>query len=196
MAKSRVSGTSIALLILQLLIVSSIAGKYLYQRWSNPRVWTRAAAYDPSLPMRGRYLSLQLVVDGCRSTLNSAMQAEFPRAVDGSTRPGGYSVKALQPVSFAATLKVEQNRLEAIRIQPTGHNDRGQKVLATPGASCEALRLEEPVDFFISEHAVDPTRLGSGQELWIEVTVPSKGPPRPLQLAIKDNGAWRPLNLQ
>jgi hypothetical protein len=45
-------------------------------------------------------------------------------------------------------------------------------------------------------NATDPTVLKRGQELWIEVTVPSKGPPRPLQLAVKDNGVWKPLAFQ
>ena len=34
------------------------------------------------------------------------------------------------------------------------------------------------------------------QELWAEVTVPRKGPPRPIQLAIKNGTDWRPLNLR
>jgi hypothetical protein len=58
------------------------------------------------------------------------------------------------------------------------------------------MRLETPVDFYIPEHASDPTPVKRGQELWIELTVPPKGPPRPLQLAMKDNGAWRPLAFQ
>ena len=72
------SGVSIALLVIQLLIVSSVTGKYLWQRWRCPSVWTRATAIDPELPMRGRYLSLRLTVDGCQSTLPSAKQAESP----------------------------------------------------------------------------------------------------------------------
>ena len=44
----KLSKTSIALLIIQLAIVSTIAAKYLYQRSTCPRVWTRAAAYDPN----------------------------------------------------------------------------------------------------------------------------------------------------
>ena len=43
----KLSGTSIALLVIQLAIVSSIAAKYLYQRWTCPHVWTRTVAYDP-----------------------------------------------------------------------------------------------------------------------------------------------------
>ena len=75
----RFSKASIALLVIQLAIVSTVAAKYLYQRATCPRVWTRANAYDPSLVMRGRYLSLQLTVDGCSSTLPSAKDAQFPR---------------------------------------------------------------------------------------------------------------------
>jgi hypothetical protein len=58
------------------------------------------------------------------------------------------------------------------------------------------MRLDEPVDFFIAEHAADPTWLKPGQELWIEVTIPPQGPPRPLQLALKQEGAWTPLAFQ
>jgi hypothetical protein len=65
----KISKTSVALLLIQLAIVSSVAAKYLYQRWTCPRVWTRTVAIDPELPMRGRYLSLRLTVDGCQSTL-------------------------------------------------------------------------------------------------------------------------------
>ena len=43
----KLSKTSIALLVIQLAIVSTIAAKYLYQRSTCPRVWTRTVAYDP-----------------------------------------------------------------------------------------------------------------------------------------------------
>src|SRR5438552_3496591 len=79
----KLAKTSIALLVIQLVIVSSIAAKYFYQRSTCPRVWTRGAAYDPALVMRGRYLSLQLTVDGCNSTLPSAKQARYPRDLNG-----------------------------------------------------------------------------------------------------------------
>jgi hypothetical protein len=69
-------------------------------------------------------------------------------------------------------------------------------VVAWPGSSCDDLRLETPVDFYIPEHAAIPTPLRPGQEIWIEVTVPPKGPPRPLQLALKQDGVWQPLAFQ
>ena len=65
-----------------------------------------------------------------------------------------------------------------------------------PGSSCDQMRLSSPVDFYISENARIPHGSKPGQELWIEVTVPPKGPPRPLQLALKDNGGWKPLTFQ
>ncbi|MGD0800395.1 MAG: hypothetical protein ABR906_03685 [Terracidiphilus sp.] len=196
LGKFSISGASLVLLVIQLALVTSIAAKYLYQRQSCPRVWTRTAAYDPEMVMRGRYLSLQLTVDGCQSTLPSALRATFPRNSDGTTKPTGYQVDWQGIVYFNAKLKVEGSKLLAIRIPEADLTSKGVQVIAMPGTSCDALRLSEPVDFYIAEHAKDPSRLTKGQELWIEVTVPPKGPPRPLQLALKDNGAWKPLAFQ
>ena len=196
LAKISFSGTSIVLLLIQVTLVSSIAAKYLYQRRNCPSVWVRTAAYDPETPMRGRYLRLRLTVNGCQSTLPSALHADFPRNIDGTTMPTGFTVKAEYPVQFSAKLKVEGGKLLAIRIPEADLKSKGVDVLAMPGSSCEALSIIEPVDFYIAEHAEDPSWLKPGQELWIEVTVPPQGPPRPLQLALKDKGAWKPLAFQ
>ena len=190
------SKTSIVLLVIQLALVSSIAAKYLYQRSTCPRVWTRTAAYDPEMVMRGRYLSLRLTVDGCQSTLPSALHAIFPRNTDGTTRKGGFHVNWQGAVRFRAKLKVEGNKLLAIRIPEADLTSKGVDVTAWPDSACDAMRLDEPVDFYIAEHAVDPTPLQPGQELWLEVTVPPLGPPRPIQLALKQDGAWKPLAFQ
>lgn len=194
--RSSVSGASIALLVIQLAIVSSIAGKYLYERWTCPRVWTRSMVYDPELLMRGRYASLQLLVDGCQSTLPSAEQAAMPRDKNGVPTGTKYTVRGEQMVRFAARLKVKDNRLVAIRIPESESQAGAQMVGAWPGSSCEDLRLETPVDFYIAEHAANPTPIRAGQELWVEVTVPPKGPPRPTQLALKESGVWKPLGLE
>ncbi len=182
---------SILLLVIQLVIVSSVACKYLYQRLTCPRVWTRAVAFDPELPLRGRYLSLQLMVDGCQSTLPSAKSAEFPRDVTGAVVRGRFGLR--NGTLFRADLKVENNRLIAINavLNTTGRD--GQPVLAVQDRPCDQMLLDRPAAFYISEKAVDPSHLSPGQELWMEVTVPPKGPPRPIQLALKDNGAWKPL---
>ena len=190
------SRVSLALLVIQLTIVSTVALKYSYQRVTCPRVWTRAAAYDPTLIMRGRYLSLQLTVDGCNSTLPSAKNAQFPRNVNGTPSSPIFNVNAPDTVWFQAHLAVKDNKLIAIRVPESESSAATQSVSAAPGSACDQMRLTAPVDFYISEHANDPTFLKQGQELWIEVTVPPKGPPRPLQLALNDNGVWKPLAFQ
>jgi hypothetical protein len=187
---------SVALLLIQLAIVSTVAAKYLYQRITCPRVWTHAAAYDPSLVMRGRYLSLQLTVDGCNSTLPSAKDAQFPRGVDGVPNGRTFNIQSPNTVWFQAKIAVKDNKLIAIRVPESDTSPTTQTVAAPPGAPCDQMRLAQPVDFYIAEHANDPTWIKRGQELWIEVTVPPKGPPRPLQLALKDNGVWKPLAFQ
>jgi hypothetical protein len=93
-------------------------------------------------------------------------------------------------------LKVKDNQLQAIWIQDEEKQASGLTVEAPPGAPCQDFHLATPVDFYIAVHATDPSSLKHGQELWIEVTLPPKGPPRPIQLALKDNGAWKPLAFQ
>lgn len=56
--------------------------------------------------------------------------------------------------------------------------------------------LAEPVAFFIPEHVADPSRRAPGEELWVEVTVPPRGDPRPIRLGVKKDGAITPLELQ
>jgi hypothetical protein len=193
----KLSKTSLAVLVIQLALVSSVAASYLYQRHSYPRVWTRTVAVDPSLPMRGRYLSLQLTVDGCRSTLPSAKLASFPRNADGTVRFGStFTIQGAQTVSFPVHLRVENGHLLALRPDGEEYTRDTQRVTASASAPCSEMVLEQPVDFFVAEHAAIPTALGPGQQLWIEVTIPPAGPPRPLQLALKTGTAWKPLDLR
>jgi hypothetical protein len=58
------------------------------------------------------------------------------------------------------------------------------------------LRIEgrpEQIAFFIPEHVPDPSVRPPGEELWAEVTIPRKGPPRPIRLGVKKNGVLTPL---
>ncbi len=196
MSGIRVSRASIAVLVVQLLLVSCIAAKYLYQRRTCPRVWTRTAAYDPELVMRGRYLSLQLTVDGCGSTLPTANQAQFPRNVDGTVGSPKFMVQGNLQVTFQAKLAVAGNRLVAVRLPNAESPSEGETVSAWPGSACDRMNVVNPVNFYLSEHPRSPLPLKQGDELWIEVTVPRKGPPRPLQLALKQQGNWKPLAFQ
>jgi hypothetical protein len=100
----------IAVAVLHCVLVLGIAGKYEFDRQHLPRVWVRAYPVDPTLPVRGRYLSLRVQL---------------------------------------------------------------------------AHRTPETVSYFIPEHALDPSSLLPGKELWAEVSVPSEGPPRPIRLKVR-----------
>lgn len=193
----RIPGVSVAVLLIQLAIVSTIAAKYLYQRWTFPRVWTRTVAYDPELVMRGRYLSLQLMVDGCESTLPSGKEAEFPRNVDGTISSTVFTVRGqVKVVEFPAKLVVKDNKLMAVHQRDAENWRDVQRVSAWQNTTCDQMRLDQPVNFYIAEYSQSPLPVKQRDELWIEVTVPPKGPPRPLQLALKQGGAWKPLAFQ
>ncbi len=56
--------------------------------------------------------------------------------------------------------------------------------------------LQQPIAFFLSDTAADPSRLKPGEELWAEVSVPSNAMPRPIRLGIKRDGVLTPLNLR
>jgi hypothetical protein len=98
--------------------------------------------------------------------------------------------------SFAARLSVKNNRLVATRIPGIGPSNWNPTVIVPRGTPCDAFRLWQPVNFYIAEHAAIPAPIQKGQELWIEVTVPPRGLPRPIQLALKDGGVWKPLAFQ
>jgi hypothetical protein len=188
------SRASLALLAIQLVLVSSIAAKYLYQRNTCPNVWTRAAAYDPEMLMRGRYLSTQVYVNACMITL--------PRVASYATvRPHETDLFDNHGVALPylnARIGAKDGKLVALSLVgelEASSND--QRIGIRSGSPCDAAYLLQPVDIYISETAKSPFPLQHGQELWVEVTVPPAGPPRPIQLALKSSdGRWQPLNFR
>ena len=167
------SGTVSALIVIQLALASCFAAKYVYQRWTCPRAWTRAVVGDQQTPMHGRYTRLRLMVDGCQSTLPSAKLATFPRDVNGAVKPGPYVLRPEpQPAYFHAYLKVMNNKLVAVRVEGQEDATIGEGITTMPGTSCDQMSLVAPVDFFLPRHTPNPLPLKPGQSLWIEVTVP------------------------
>lgn len=115
---------------LQCLIALSVTGKLFYDRATCPRVWVRTMPWDPSLPIRGRYLALRLAPE-----------------------PGA----------------------------PYFDQTSGKVVL-----------------FFVPEHTteLETMRLGpAAPEIWAEVTIPRKGPPRPIRLGVKRAAAIEPVKV-
>ncbi len=188
------SGAVLALIVVQLALVSCFTAEYLYQRWTCPRAWTRAVGADPDVSTHDRYLRLRLMVDGCQSTLPSAKLATFPRDVNGAVKPGQYVQRPEpQPAYFHAWLKAVNNKLVAVRVEGQEDPTLGEGITTMPGTSCDQMSLDDWVDFLLPRHTHSPLPLKPGQELWVEVTVPPHGPPRPMQVALKQDGAWKPL---
>jgi hypothetical protein len=104
-----------------LALVAALGGKLLLDRALRPRLWLKTAPVDPDLPIRGRYVRLQVTL-------------------------------------------------------PPGAKD-SERILA----------------YFIPEHVPDPSLRPPGEELWVEVTLPRQGPPRPIRLAVKKDGKLTPL---
>jgi hypothetical protein len=172
-------GSSRALVLgaIQIAIVLSLGGKLLYDRATRPRVWALCQVYDPDLPIRGRYLSERLQVPAEGFTLRYDANHNVDWWIN---RHWAYlEVRGNGLVAEAAGDSKEPGAWVSIQ-------KRGNSVVAY---------VEEPVLFFIPDTASPPT-LRRGEELWAEVTIPVKGPPRPIQLAIKKDGVLSPLKLE
>jgi hypothetical protein len=163
--------------VIHVCLVAGLGAKLLYDRATLPRVWVSTVPYDPDLPIRGRYVSLQLVVQP-------------------------YGIKEPQQGRWgepqSVVLRVEGGQLlaeakpESVPYAPSGLHarliKRGDEKLAV---------LNEPVAFFIPEHVPDPSRRPPGEQLLVEVTVPKKGIPRPIRLGVrKEGGPIVPLPLK
>jgi hypothetical protein len=163
---------------IQLAIVASLGAKLALDRARLPRVWAKVRSYDPDLPIRGRYLSLQLGVQ---------------------MQPGGGSgVKMPRPetrvpcASLSGNLQAVNGQLAATPAE-YGH---GVQLTTCLAPNSTEVWLMQPVLYFLPEHAENPMQEARGGELWAEVTVPKKGPPRPIRLAVKKGNSFTPLDIK
>ena len=62
--------------------------------------------------------------------------------------------------------------------------------------SCQRATVRENEEYFIPDRAKGPFPLQAGQELWVEVTIPPSGPPRPIQLAVSDTAGFKALRME
>ena len=147
----------------QVALAASVGAKFLYDRSHYPRVWAETAPYDPDLPIRGRYVSISVLVQTAR----------VPTKKEGAL-----------PDAFQAHLEIYKDQLYAVEDE----NGR-QWVQKRRCGEADCWQLANPVAFFIPEHAVDPSRRPAGEALWVEMTLPPTGPPRPLRLGVRKKGA-------
>lgn len=164
--------------VIHLCLVSTLGAKLLYDRRTLPKIWIRTIPYDPDLPIRGRYVRLQLVVE--------------PHGLEG---PRPYQK---WQSSQAAVLRIEGDRLVAAGKQQV-HSDGSPRLHVRYREIGEewVAALSEPVAYFIPEGIADPSLRPPGEQLWVEATIPKKGMPRPIRLGVrKGSEPIVPLNIQ
>jgi hypothetical protein len=173
------------LLAIQLALVLSVAAKYAYERKVCPRVWVKAAQYDPNLALRGRYMGLQLAVNAC------SLPRDKAHFSPGFAYPGGH---ALGSWTWNVVLEAQGGHLIPRAVDPLKLPERTESVTLREKQPCDNATTFEGTSFFIPDTAKSPFPLQKGQVLWVEVTVPPSGPPRPIQLALSSESGWQPLN--
>jgi hypothetical protein len=125
--------------------------------------------FDPSTPLRGRYVRLTV---------------EVPLASLDTSR-GTYAEPTV--------------RLRAVDDRVVGTLDSGSgapRVQLRRDEAGWSSRLAEPVAFFIPEHVPDPSVRPAGEELWVELTLPESSWPRPIRLGVMRAGNLTPLELR
>lgn len=175
---------------LHLLLLLSLGGKLLLDRATRPRMWLKAAPVDPDLPIRGRYVNLRVEVPILQQDWESSTQRSQVRNWEH-----GFPWTTVN-------LKFNGDQVKAVP-DPTGQSSlrvMPRVVLANTPEAREPwpkskIELADPLAFFIPEHVPDPSRRAPGEELWVEVTLPKKGPLRPIRLAVKKGGTFTPLKL-
>lgn len=195
-------GKGLLIAALHLVLVSSLAAKYQYDRATRPRVWARTTNYDPDLPVRGRYMSLQLHIEAPSLFEDRPLIEEKPLVVPAaksSPCDAQNDKSADHKKRYRWERQEKQVRLEVENGQLVARADPKGNITATWSRDWEGrvtISVSEPVLFFIPEHTLIP-RLEHGDELWAEVTVPKQGPPRPIRLGVKhSSGEIVPMRWQ
>jgi hypothetical protein len=150
-------------------LVGSLGLKLLADRSRLPRAWARTMPFDPSTPLRGRYVRLGVAVP----------LASTVAGVGAYGEPGV--------------------RLRAVDGKLVGEIDSGTgppRLQLRQDGGAWSSRLAEPVAFFIPEHVPDPSVRQPGEELWVELTLPERAWPRPIRLGVMRAGRLTPLELR
>jgi hypothetical protein len=161
----------LVLALLQGGLLLSLGGQLLLDRATRPRGWILSEPVDPHLPIRGRYVNLALLVPA----------------------PGRPSGLAWPLPGERVVLRSEDARVRAT--VATDATPRSRSLPATPEGG--HWRLGPSVAYFIPPRVADPSRRPAGERLWVEVTLPAQGPPRPIRLGVqRGDGPITPLELR
>ncbi|MFQ6537669.1 MULTISPECIES: hypothetical protein [Aphanothece] len=160
--------------LLQACLLLSLGAQLLTDRALRPRGWARTQPVDPYLPIRGRYVSLRLRLrlDGQPAEADSSGLGGSRGWVSLHSRGGEVLAQAV-PRGTPGALRVRSS---------------------TPAGWVE---LQQPVAFFIPPTGPDPSRRPRPERVWVEVTLPERGQPRPIRLGVTADEQFppRPLRL-
>ena len=163
-----------AIALLQVALLAAVGGKLLYDRAVLPRAWIETTGVDPDLPIRGRYVSLNLV-------LPVVEQAPLGEAV--TLAYGRIEVRNGNAVAVLAARDP--------MIPDAAHPLAFVRNVGPAGARWQTY---VPVAFFLPEHVHDPTLGRRPGEPWVEATVPRNGAPRPVRLGLRRGERIEPLD--
>jgi hypothetical protein len=150
-------------------LLGSLGLKLLADRARLPRGWVQSQPFDPSTPLRGRYVRLGLLIPLTNPDTTRGPYAEAGVRLE---LRGDRVVGSIDDSVASPRVQLRQ--------------DRGRW----------SARLAQPVAFFIPEEVADPSVRPSGEELWAEVTIPREGPPRPIRLGVMRDGRLTPLAIR
>lgn len=150
---------------IHLALVGSLGAKLVIDRATRPRVWARTAPVDPDHPLRGRYVRMR---------------------VEGEPVGFGNDHSTVDVMLVA--------RGELLGLQSTSEST-GLRAQLISRDGREQAQLYAPLAYYIPEHVPDPSIRAPGEELWVELTLPKAGPPRPIRLGVKKDGVLTPLDL-
>lgn len=164
----------VLLAAVQVALIGAVGAKLHFDRASLPRAWVETAGVDPDLPIRGRYVTLYVALPPSPESVVTESEVACGRIELRDGQP----VAVLEAGTGDGASEVRSRRPTCFRRAGDG-NDR--------------WLLVEPVAFFLSEHARDPTLGAQPRELWVEVSLPPQGAPRPIRLGLRRNGRIEPL---
>lgn len=164
----------IVLGVAQVALLLAVGAKYYFDRARLPRAWVETAGYDPDLPIRGRYIQLQVLLPVDVRKLSAEERAGCGRI----ELRNGVATAVLGPA-----------------MQTTGDRlYQRQTCLMRGDEAVTKWRLVEPIAVFMSEHARDPTLDREAGSLWAEVTLVPGSAPRPIRLGRMVDGRILPLS--
>ena len=126
---------------------------------------------------------MQLAMDSCSLPRDEAHHIEGRVPHD----PGFYRW-TVKPIA-------QNGKLVSVLARDKDRPESTDELTLWANRPCDRASLSKSLDYFIPDTAKSPFPLKPHEELWVEVTVPPSGPPRPIQLALSKDGMFTPLTL-